>query len=257
MQTPRRALVVSIHDVSPLTEQARICNDSATLLPPGWTDIALLVIPNHHGKAPIRENPEFCDWLRESAADARGCAAWILSHAVRRGQADGGTPWLRSTILPGRGVLRPFRSDATLRLERGKREFVGTWLVRARFHRAGLASWSRRPSAQSRRVGFEYTTTLRTFKDLVTGRETVSHSLVWSVRSAWRRVASLGWNRLLAGKLFRAPLLRIGLHPVDWQDGAVRRQALHWCAARLPLAKRSPMRNGSRVCVPSDEFSEV
>ena len=87
-----------------------------------------------------------------------------------------------------------------------------------------------------RRVGFEYTTTLRTFQDLVTGRETVSHSLVWSVRSAWRRVASLGWNRLLAGKLFRAPLLRIGLHPVDWQYGAVRRQALH--LVRSALAAR-------------------
>ena len=87
-----------------------------------------------------------------------------------------------------------------------------------------------------RRVGFDYTTRLRTFKDLVTGRETLSHSLVWSVRSAWRRIASLCWNRLLAHKLFRAPLLRIGLHPVDWQHGAVRRQALH--LVRSALAAR-------------------
>ena len=31
----------------------------------GVDHVALLVIPNHHSKAPIGENPKFCDWLRK------------------------------------------------------------------------------------------------------------------------------------------------------------------------------------------------
>ena len=126
-------------------------------------------------------------------------------------------------------------SEARRRLERGKHEFAELGLETRGFI---APAWllGREAERAVRMVGFEYTTRLRTFHDLVTGGATVSHSLVWSVRSAWRRVASLCWNRLLARKLLRAPLLRIGLHPVDWQHGAVKRQALR--LVRSALAAR-------------------
>ncbi|HEU4639621.1 MAG TPA: DUF2334 domain-containing protein, partial [Candidatus Binatia bacterium] len=66
MQTPPPALVVSIHDVSPLTRR-RVLGMLADVTAVGVDCVALLVIPNHHSKAPLRENPEFCDWLRSSA----------------------------------------------------------------------------------------------------------------------------------------------------------------------------------------------
>jgi uncharacterized protein len=234
MQTPRRALVVSIHDVSPLTSRlvSAMIGDVAAA---GVDHIALLVIPNHHGKAPIRENPEFCDWLRQS-----GQMHEVVLHGYFHSRPQSAGGWWE-TVVTEHYTAREgefydlSESDATLRLERGKREFAELGLS-ARGFIAPAWLLGRQAERAVKRVGFEYTTTLRTFKDLVTGRDTVSHSLVWSVRSAWRRVASLGWNRLLAGKLFRAPLLRIGLHPVDWQHGAVRRQALY--LVRSALAAR-------------------
>ncbi len=126
-------------------------------------------------------------------------------------------------------------SEAALRLERGKREFAGLGLE-ARGFIAPAWLLGREAERAVRSAGFEYTTTLRTFKDLVTGRETTSQSLVWSVRNAWRRMVSLFWNRMLARSLFRAPLLRIGLHPVDWEHRVIRRQALH--LVRSALAAR-------------------
>jgi predicted deacetylase len=62
---------------------------------------------------------------------------------------------------------------------------------------------------------FRYTTTRRRFY-LLPERQTVpSQSLVYSVRSAWRRQMSSGWNTLLCAALEHAPLVRLSVHPQD------------------------------------------
>jgi predicted deacetylase len=234
MQTPRRALVVSIHDVSPLTCKLvfAMVGDVAAA---GVDQVALLVIPNHHSKAPIRENPEFCDWLRRSAQMHE-----IVLHGYFHSRPRSADGWWDTFVTEHytaqEGEFYDLsESEATARLERGKHEFAQLGLV-ARGFIAPAWLLGREAERAVRTVGFDYTTRLRIFRDLVTGRETLSHSLVWSVRSAWRRIASLCWNRLLAIKLVRARLLRIGLHPADWQHGAVRRQALQ--LVRSALAAR-------------------
>jgi uncharacterized protein len=234
MQTPPRALVVSIHDVSPLTCKL-IFAMVDDIVAAGVDHTALLVIPNHHSKAPIRENPEFCDRLRRSAQMHE-----VVLHGYFHSRPQGAGGWWDTFVTEfytaREGEFYDLSErEASLRLERGKRELAELGLV-ARGFIAPAWLLGREAERAVRSVGFDYTTTLRTFKDMVTGRETISQSLVWSVRSAWRRMLSLWWNRLLARRLFRAPLLRIGLHPVDWQHGTVRRQALH--LVRSALAAR-------------------
>jgi uncharacterized protein len=234
MQTPRRALVVSIHDVSPLTCK-RVFAMLDDVAAAGVDHVALLVIPNHHGKAPIREDPEFCAWLR-GLAHRHEVVLHGYFHSRPRSAAGWWDTFITEHYTAREGEFYDLsESEATGRLERGKHEFAELGLETRGFI---APAWLLGGDAERavKKVGFEYTTRLRTFNDLVTGEKTVSHSLVWSVRSAWRRVASLGWNRLLARNLFRAPLLRIGLHPVDWQHGAVRKQALH--LVRSALAAR-------------------
>lgn len=51
-----------------------------------------------------------------------------------------------------------------------------------------------------------------------------SQSLVWSVRSAWRRMASRLWNLTLFNRLQANPLLRISIHPVDVEHPAIWQQ---------------------------------
>jgi predicted deacetylase len=234
MQTPRRALVISIHDVSPLTCRL-VLPLMADIAAAGVDQVALLVIPNHHSKAPIREDAEFCNWLR-GAVQTHEVVLHGYFHSRPRNAAGWWVTFVTEHYTAQEGEFYDLsEGEARLRLERGKREFAELGLV-ARGFIAPAWLLGREAERAVRGVGFQYTTRLRTFKDLVTGRETISHSLVWSVRSAWRRVASLCWNELLARRLFGAPLLRIGLHPVDWQHDAVRRQALH--LVRSALAAR-------------------
>src|SRR5260370_16461862 len=57
-----RALVVSVHDVSPVT-QASCDKILQTLRSLGVSEGSLLIIPNHHHQAPVRENAAFKDWV--------------------------------------------------------------------------------------------------------------------------------------------------------------------------------------------------
>jgi hypothetical protein len=84
-----------------------------------------------------------------------------------------------------------------------------------------------------RALGFQYTTRIATVSDFKSGDVHSARSLVWSVRAPWRRVCSLAWNQLLALGLRNAPLLRVGIHPPDWDYAAIRDQILNLTSAAL------------------------
>ena len=87
--------------------------------------------------------------------------------------------------------------------------------------------------------GVQYTTRLTHIRDLHSGRTHESQSLVWSVRSAWRRQVSLLWNAALNRSLTDNVLLRVAIHPVDIEHPKIWRQ-IRLCVAqglitRLPF----------------------
>ena len=61
-----RSLVVSIHDVSPMTQEATE-HMMAELAEIGVHKLALLVVPNHHCKGHFLDHPDFCLWLQAQA----------------------------------------------------------------------------------------------------------------------------------------------------------------------------------------------
>jgi predicted deacetylase len=194
--------------------------------------ISLLVIPNHHKLAPISEDATFCEWLRTAAHRHE-----VVLHGYFHMRPQSAAGWWSTivtehyTASEGEFYDLPEKEASSL-LEKAKREFAAAGFVPRGFI---APAWLLGAEAEVavKRAGFEYTTRLRNFKDLVTARETASQSLVWSVRSGWRRVLSLGWNALLARRLWKAPLLRVGLHPADWDHSAIRRQALGLIRAAL------------------------
>lgn len=232
MQTPRQALIVSIHDVSPLTE-ARVRVMLADLAAVGVKHTSLLVIPNHHEKAPLLEDPACCAWLRE-LADA-GHEIVLHGYYHRRTAQRGG---VASTLVTeyytaGEGEFFDMTAaEATERLRRGKNEFAQAGLSATGFI---APAWLLGEDAEKsvREEGFAYTTRLQNIKDLRTGRELNTQSLCWSVRAGWRRTVSLGWNAFLNRRLAANPILRIGLHPPDWDYPAIRRQILNLTTAAL------------------------
>ena len=234
MQTSRRALVVSIHDVSPLTADV-VFGMVRDLAKAGVGRLALLVIPNHHRKAPLRENPAFCEWLSRAAQEHE-----VVLHGYFHMRPSSGGGWWGTLVTEHYTVNEGefydlAEGEAASRLEDAKREFAAAGL----FPKGFIApAWLLGAEAEQavKKAGFHYTTRLRNFKDLVTGRETASQSLVWSARNRWRRTVSLWWNGLLVRTLWTAPLLRIGLHPADWHHNRIRGQALE--LIRAALARR-------------------
>lgn len=229
MQTPRPSLIVSIHDVSPLT-RVRVEDMLVALKEVGVERTSLLVIPDHHHKAAMAEDPDFCAWLREKQVQGHE----IVLHGYYHRRPQGGANWWQKLITEhytaGEGEFFDLtENQAKARLEKAKVEFA-----EAGFHPIGFIApaWLLGADAEEavRKAGFLYTTRLQNFKDLRSGREDAGQSLVWSVRAAWRRTVSLWWNAHLAGRLKNNPLFRVGLHPPDWDHPAISRQILELIA---------------------------
>jgi predicted deacetylase len=209
----------------------------------GVTRTSLLVIPNHHHKAPMNEDAGFCRWLGETERAGHE----IVLHGYYHKRPSQGGKWAETLVTEyytaGEGEFFDLSElEAAWRLEKAKTEFAAAGL-----HPTGFIApaWLLGGEAEIavKKAGFSYTMRLKNFKNLDTGEETPSQSLVWSVRSGWRRQVSLWWNAFLFRRLADAPMLRVGLHPPDWTHPAIRAQALD--LIRGALAGREVMTYGN------------
>ncbi len=233
------SLVVSLHDVSPLTRPActAILSELASL---GVPQTSLLVVPNHHHRSPMLEDADFGSWLRALATAGHEIVIHGYYHARERRPDES---------LRARLTTRFYTADEGefYDLDRASARRLVTQ-ASAEFRQLGLAptgfiapAWllSREAEAALREFPCEYTTRLGDVLDLRNGHSFPSQSLVWSVRSAWRRQMSLAWNALLFRRLAQNPLLRVSIHPVDlahakvWQQ--IRELITRALAVRAPL----------------------
>ena len=220
----RRAVVVSIHDVSPRTRPAceRILAEVGAL---GVGACSLLVIPDHHQRGHFLEDAAFCTWLGGLAR----CGHEAVMHGYfhQRTRRDGETPVAKVTTrfyTAGEGEFYDIDREAARSLvSRAREEFRGIGLDPRGFI---APAWLLGAEAEAalRDLGVEYTTRLGSVLDLRSSTAHRSQSLVWSVRSAWRRATSRGWNAFLFKRLAVHPLLRIAIHPVDIGHPAIWRQ---------------------------------
>ncbi len=227
----KRALVVSLHDVSPRTRGPceRII---AGLRSAGIGRLSLLVIPDHHHRGHFAGDAAFCEWLR--ALVAQGHEAVVHGYFHERPARAGES--LRDRLVTrsytaGEGEFYDLDFAAA-------RELAGK--ARGEFEQAGLhplgfiaPAWLLSAEAERalRELGFSYTTRLRSVTGLRDGTVHPCQSLCWSVRAAWRRAVSRAWNAFLFSRMRSAPLLRIAVHPVDIAHPAVWRQIVRIAAS--------------------------
>lgn len=234
-----RAVVVSIHDVSPRTREVTE-SMLKELENAGVARTSLLVIPNHHRQGHFLDDTAFCGWLREKTN--AGHEAVIHGYFHQRSRRENESLFSKLTTRVYTADEGEFydigeeRAHAAVTKAQG--EFAGLGL-----HPTGFIApaWllSDAGEAALKRAGICYTTRLTNVLDLRSGDIHSSQSMVYSVRSGWRRVVSLGWNALLFWRLGSNPLLRIGIHPPDYRYPGIWRQILHY--ASKAARERKPM----------------
>ena len=230
------ALVVSIHDVSTVT-RGRVDEMLRDLAGVGVSATSLLVIPDHHHRGRIDQAPEFAPWLRQQIS--AGHEAVLHGYYHLRPSKDGegvATRVITRHYTAGEGEFHdPSFAEASELLRRGKEALSGCGVP---FRGFIAPAWLLGDEAERavREEGFAYTTRIGSVIDLENGVSFASRSMVYSVRAPWRRSVSLFWNEALFRRLRKAPLLRIGLHPPDWDYPSIRRHILR--CLRLAAANR-------------------
>ena len=219
-----KALVVSIHDVSPVTWKTTIAIlDDLRLL--GVSSFSLLVIPDHHHRGHFLENLGFCEWLKERAAAGDEIVIHGTYHQRERKSGE--------TIIQ-KLITRFYTQNEGEYYDLDEETaFNAVLKSQADFGKIGLnptgfiaPAWLLSAPAEQalRRADCTYTTRLGTVLDLKSGKLYPSQSMVYSVRSSWRRGVSIVWNAILFRRLRENPLLRIGIHPPDFKYPAIWNQ---------------------------------
>jgi len=234
-----RALVVSLHDVSPRTQAAcaRILGELAAI---GVQRASLLVIPNHHRRGHFLEDESFCEWLRGKERAGHEIVTHGYYHQRARRSGESAMQKITTRIYTAdEGEF----FDLDRETARGLVAKANAELAQAGVHPRGFIApaWLLGSEAEAalRELGVEYTTRLGTVADLRSGRSWESQSLVWSVRAAWRRGVSLAWNAALFRALRGNPLMRISIHPVDIEHATIWRQIRR--LVRLALEDREAL----------------
>lgn len=234
-----RALVVSLHDVSPQTrvECAEILRELAAL---GVPHCSLLVIPDHHHGGHFLADAECAAWLQAQAAAGHELVMHGYHHQRARREGESVVAKVTTRLYTANeGEFYDLgREAARVLVEKARADFRQLGLEPAGFI---APAWLLSTEAEGalRELGCEYTTRLGSVVDLRSGRVFKSQPLVWSVRSAWRRQMSRGWNALLFRRLAANPLLRICIHPVDLRHPQIWRQVRE--LVTRALADREPL----------------
>ncbi len=185
-------------------------------------------------------DPDFRAWLHELEARGHEVVIHGFFHQRARRVGEGARSKVVTRFYTAdEGEFYDLGYDEALRLiNQAKQDFEAhefhphgfiapAWLLGAEAERAAIAA------------GMNYTTTLRAVRDFARGRCIVSQSLVYSVRSGWRRTMSLAWNRSVFGRLINNPLLRLGIHPPDLAHPAIWEQIT--ALVDEALSERRPM----------------
>jgi predicted deacetylase len=234
------SLVVSIHDVSPLTRD-RVDAILAGLAAAGIARTSLLVVPDHHHKAPIAGDADFAAWLRAHLAAGHEAVLHGFFHRrERRERESASTQFFTRLYTADEGEFFDITlEEARTLLARGREALTECAGVDPTGFIAPAWLLSAAGEQAARELGFGYTTRLKTVTDLTAGKVLESQSLCWSVRSGWRRAASLGWNPLLATLLGKTRLLRISIHPPDITHPSIWYQIR--CLATRAAKDRTPL----------------
>jgi predicted deacetylase len=225
-EADREALIVSVHDVAPAT-QAAAEEIVAELSHHRVPVCSLLVVPNYHHRGSSTEDRGFVRWLQD--LESQGHEIVIHGYFHERPRRNGENlreKFFTRSYTNDEGEFYDLEYDeAFRRITQARDEFSGAGLTPRGFIAPAwlLGSAGERAAAEAE---MEYTTRLTGVRDLRSGDNFPARTLVYSVRSGWRRAASLVWNGILARQLAGTSLARVSIHPTDLDHPEIWKQIL-------------------------------
>lgn len=213
-----RKLVVSLHDATPF-HLDRMRKAEAVFRELGLAKLTYLFVPEYHGGHPAAGDAAFAAWCR---AERPFAVDWHLHgyrHLEDAAPAAGGTgDFLKRRLLTaGEGEFLALDPGAQGRkLDAGKAAFrsvLGSdpigFVAPAWLFNAHLA-----PALKAR--GFRYTEDQRRMYRVDTGARLDSPVITWATRTLVRKYGSLVVCPLLARLWAAVPVLRVAMHPFDF-----------------------------------------
>jgi predicted deacetylase len=235
MPVEGRWLTVALHDVAPATWE-RCQRVLAAVREVADLPITLLVVPAYHGGCSAQ--PAFEAALSQRLAAGDELALHGYFHCDPQ-TPSGVLDWLRRRVYTVEGEFATLcEREARERVLLGQRWFAANgWPLAGFVAPAWLMSDGAWAAVRGNR-DLLYTSTLTHLHLLPVVASLRAPCLAYSTRSAWRRLGSRAWNTALLRPARTLPLVRVGLHPGDADDAAIRRS---WqrCLARLLEDRRA------------------
>ena len=219
-----RSMLLAIHDVSPRSVDAVLRLRELIANSGGNRSLALLVVPNHWGEAPIRAGSPFAARLRSWAEQGDEIFLHGWFHRDAAAHARAADRWRARWLTAGEGEFLGLSQAEASRLMRDGRSlledvtgrtvagFVApAWLYGAGA-RAALAELGFPVAEDHLRVWHPPTGTVLARGPVIT----------WATRNRARQASSLAWAALARRVLGAGATVRIGVHPGDIESAPVR-----------------------------------
>ncbi len=236
------SLAVVLHDVAPAT-WPRYRPFVAAVDRLGKIPLTLLVVPDYHRQGPLTTFPSFCREMenRRRQGDELVLHGYYHQDELPLSWSPRDFFWRR--VFTHEGEFHPLTAAmAWRRLQSGLELFQHLgWPVTGFVAPAWLLGPGSRAALAA--TPLRYTSDPGALYRLPTFARVPTPTLVWSAGSRWRRAASWGWNEARRHRHATAPLLRLGLHPVDMEHYFSRR---YWLATlEKLLTSRQPVTKGA------------
>ncbi|KIF63177.1 DUF2334 domain-containing protein [Pseudomonas fluorescens] len=251
----RPALMLVLHDVAPSTwADYRGFVEAVDRL--GNVPMTWLVVPDFHRHDALETHPEFCRMLDERVARGDELALHGHFHEDTEPGPRTARDWFMRRVYTHEGEFYQLSREAALaRLHPGIDLFRRhDWPLHGFVAPAWLMSAGTRQAL--RELPLRYTSDPQHLYHLPDFAAVEAPGLVWSARSAWRRGVSKIVSEQREQRWRQAPVIRLGLHPVDmrhrfsrdywWRtlerllaDGRVPMTKIDWLTRQRTQAERA------------------
>jgi predicted deacetylase len=215
---PARKVVISLHDATPF-HLDRMRRAESVFRDLGVAKIAYLFVPEYHGGYPAAGSAAFRDWCLEPRAFR---IDWHLHgyHHLETGDAGAGGAGdflKRKLLTAGEGEFLALDAEAQARKIEAGREAFRACLGRDPVGFVAPAwLFNNALPGVLKRQGFSFTEDQRRMYRVDTGARLDSPVITWATRTWLRKYGSLAVCPLLQRLWAKAPVLRIAMHPFDF-----------------------------------------